>query len=49
MTKKFIKIEKKKNGVFEIIFNNPKSRKALNKIILKEISESLDDLKLNKK
>jgi methylglutaconyl-CoA hydratase len=49
MTKKFIKIEKKKNGVFELIFNNPQSRNALNKIMLKEISESLDDLKLNKK
>jgi len=48
MTKKFIKIEKKNNGIFELIFNNPQSRNALNKIMLKEISECLDDLKDNK-
>ena len=49
MTKKFIKIEKKDNGIFELIFNNPQARNALNKIMLEEISESLDELKLNKK
>ena len=48
MVKNFIKIEKKNNGVFELIFNNPQSRNALNKIMLKEISESLDELSFNK-
>ena len=48
MIKSFVKIEKKKNGVFELVFNNPTSRNALNKIMLKEISESLDELSLNK-
>ncbi len=48
MNKNFVKINRKKNGIFELVFNNPKSRNALNKIMLKEISESLDELNLNK-
>ncbi|MDC0651810.1 enoyl-CoA hydratase/isomerase family protein, partial [Alphaproteobacteria bacterium] len=48
MNKNFVKINRKKNGIFELVFNNPKSRNALNKIMLKEISESLDELNSNK-
>ena len=45
----FIKIKNIKEKVFQISLNNPKSRNAINSIMLDELLDCLDDLSKKKK
>ena len=48
MEYKFIKIKVLKEKVFQISLNNPKSRNAINSIMLDELLDCLDDLSRKK-
>ena len=41
----FLKIEKQENNIYELTFNNPNSRNALNDKMLSEIIDCLETLK----